>query len=662
MWKHSYCVVVFSALFFGAALVRANVEVEGWGDLRGFRIDGQLFAISTSLRIVGPEGRPTFGTGHWQQRDLQFSRAGDMQAYSGRFGPRRGSLGFTYTTTVEPLDDNRARIHVNVVSQQDANLDGVFFSVSVPLADFSGAEADLIGLEAPATRTSEIATTQPAVGRGYLHNTAAGVSLATNNRKLQVDFDMPRDARIRDVHDPHGDQVNCLIQLRSGAVKKGEAIEGTFVITMTGDVDHQPAHVAIDSASLGSPFDGLGGNFVFKLDTPDVPFNLQHLHIVMARMAVPLIQWEPTETATADLSTLAVNDTPKSDIRQSLALAKQFEQQGIPLIFTLWVSPPWALTVPPTGDLYTEGRQVKPDKWDELAEGLASYLLYAREKYGVEPKYFSLNETDIGVTIRLTPKQYDNAIKRIGACFAARGLTTKILLGDVSKPPPVDFIKVASADPDAMKYVGAVSFHSWNGATAAQLAAWHQAAEKLELPLFVAEGGTDSDAYKYPHVFTYPWYAMDEAAMYVDTLADAQPAAMLPWEMTPDYGLETFVGNNAQPSKRFWCLKQLSDGIAPGSSEMGLTSDQPAIHAAALLDPSKAGCSIHLVNMGASREVTVSGIPSGVETLETYLTDSTHEFTRGPAVAVKDGTAELNLPGLSFVTLTSRPVASANGQ
>ena len=622
-------------------------EVEGWGDLRGFRIDGQLLPITTSLRIIGPGGRPSVGTGHWQERDLHFAQDGNKQIYDGTIGSRRGTQSVTYQTIVEPLDKHSAKIHVQAIPQQDINLDGIYFSIAVPLADFADAHANWIGAPEPTTRSSTTSL-------------ATGVRLTAAHRQLQADFGRQSDVVMRDIHDPHGDQISFLIQLHAGAVKKNQVIEGTFTVTLDGDIDHQPAHLAIDASSRGAPFLGIGGNFVFRLDTPDVKYNLQHFHVVLARMAVPLTVWEPKELANPDPRDLAANDQPKSDIRQSLELAKQFQQQGTPLIFTLWVAPAWALRNPLPGELYAEGRQVKPEKWDELCNGIASYLLYAREHYGVEPKYFSLNETDIGVTIHLTPTQYRDAIKRIGACFVSKGITTKILLGDVSKPPPVDFIKPASADPEAMKFVGAISYHSWNGATLEQLSAWHVAAQKLNLPLFVAEGGTDSDAYKYPHVFAYPWYAIDEAAMYLDVLSNSQPASVLPWEMTPDYGLEDFQGTVAHPSKRFWCLKQLSAATVADSTQLQFTCDQPAIHIAALLDPSGDGCSIHLVNTGASRQITISGIPAGVKTLESYVTDQNREFTHGDSIAVKGGIAEMQLPPFSFVTLTSLPISSAD--
>jgi hypothetical protein len=627
----------------------------------GFRVDGQLFPITTSLRIIGPEARTLAETGHWKERDLTFARNGDEQIYGGKIGLRRGAQSVVYQTIVEALDEHRAKIHVRAIPQQDMNIDGVYFTFGAPLADFAGADAELIGVREPTTRSTQIATTQPATGRQYLHGTASGARLIARHRYLQVEFDGPRDVALRETRDRKDGQINFLVELRAGNVKADQVIEGSFVVTAYGDVDHEPAHISIDAAGRGSAFDGIGGNFVFSLNTPDVNYNLRHLKPVWARMAMFLAAWDPMEQANPDPAELAVNDQPNSDIRQSLVLAQHLQKQGIPLIFTLWVAPAWALKNPFPGETYAQGRQIDPEKWDELCDGIASYLQYARERYGVEPKYFSLNETDIGVTIRLTPDQYRDAIKRIGACFVRKGISTKILLGDVSKPPPVDFIEPAADDPDTMKYIGAVSYHSWNGATPEQLAAWHAVAQRLGLPLLVAESGTDSDAYKYPHVLAYPWYAIDEAAMYLDVLANSQPSSILPWELTPDYGLVDFRGSVPRPSERFWCLKQLSATNIAGSTELKIACDQPAVHVAALLDPAGAGCCIHLANTGASREISISGIPGRVAALQSFVTDQNREFAPEDSVVVKDGVAELQLPALSFVTLTSRPVSSVIG-
>lgn len=653
-----YC--AFAALMLltavGWRVAPAAVEVEGWGDLRGFRIDGQLFPVTTSLRVVAPGWKRSLDTGHWRERDLSFATDGDAQIYGGEIGFPRGKQSVVYQTTVQPIGPNRVKIHVQAVPRQDMNLEGILFSISVPLADYSGATGQLIGAVGPATQSAEISTTQPATDRRYLSATASGVELVGPHRRLEADFDEPRAVILRDVHDSHGDQVSLLVQLHPGNVKTDQKIDGSIVLSVSGDIDHQPAHLAIDAAQRGSPFDGIGGNFVYALGTPDVNYNLQQFHVDWARVGVPLAMWEPLELADPDPQALAANDKPNSDIRASLEMARTLRQRGIPTIFTLWAAPPWALNNPMPGQPFAEGRIVNPAKWEELCNGIASYLLYAKRQYGVEPKLFSLNETNLGVTIRLTPEQYRDAIKRIGACFVAHGIGTKILLGDVSNPHPVDFINPTAADPLAMQYVGALSYHSWNGATAGELAAWHAAAQKLGLPLLVAEAGTDSDAYHYPHVFWYTSYAIDEAAMYVDVLANSQPLSILPWEMTPDYPLEDFHGPEPRLSKRFWCLKQLSATSGSGKVELRIDADQPVIHAAALFDPARNSLCIHLVNMGAARDVAISGIPAGVQTPQIYVTDADNNFAKGAQVDLKDGTANVRLPPLSFVTLTSPPI------
>ena len=52
-----------------------------------------------------------------------------------------------------------------------------------------------------------------------------------------------------------------------------------------------------------------------------------------------------------------------------------------------------------------------------------------------------------------------------------------MLLGDTGDAPPIDFINGAMADPDAVKYIGAVSFHSWHGGSDELFAPLGQAAK-----------------------------------------------------------------------------------------------------------------------------------------------------------------------------------------
>jgi hypothetical protein len=635
---------------------RAAVEVEGWGDLRGFRIDGQLFPVTTSIRVVPAGGKTDASTGHWQERDLKYLPDGDQQIYSGKFAFRQLHHPIDYQTTITPLAPNRVKIVVQVLAPQNMKLDEIDFSVSVPLSDFAGATANLIGLTTPTTQASAISTTQPATDRLYLTGDATAANLQAGHTALALEFDSPRHISIHDQHDPKGDTVILRVTIQRGDIAANQKITAGFTLTSSGDIDHQPAHLAIDTTKIGSPLAGLGGNFVFFLDSPEVAYDLKNIPVIWARMAVPLTTWDPNESSTPDPATLAQNDTPDSDIRQSLQLARVFSQRHISLIFTLWRAPQWALMPIPDTDPYAGRRKVNPAKWDQFCNAIASYLLYARQKYGVEPKFFSFNESDLGITILFTPQEYRDAVKRIGASFAAHGISTKLLLGDVSSPKPADFITPASLDPQAMQYVGAISFHSWNGAIPDQLTAWHDAACRLNLPLIVAEGGTDSDSYHYTHVWAYPWYAIDEAGMYLDLLRFSQPLSVLPWEMTQDYGMVDFHDPDPRPTMRFWCLKQLASTTPFGACELPISLDISSIHAAALYDPTTAALCIHLANLAAARQVTITGIPASIASLQTFITSDGHSFSPSDTVRPENGTAQITLPALSYLTLTTQQV------
>jgi len=652
--KFSKILFLVLAVVWGAVVGKAwaSVEIEGWGDLRGFRIDGQLMQVTTSLRVARPDWKEAISTGHWQQRQLHFTHDGDDQIYRGQIAFKDGQA-LDYRYVIHDLGADGVAMKLQITPQADMQLEGLYFSVSAPLEDYAGATAELVNVKAPATRSSEISTTRPATDRRYLRGVASGVRLTGPHRRLWVDFDSPTDVLVQDVKDPRGDKISTLISLRPGNAIKDQVISASLTLRTSGDADHEPARLVLDAVNRGSVFNGIGGNFVFGLDSPIVKYNLEHLNLVWSRMAMSLREWEPVQIPDPSPATLAANDQPGTEMRASLELAQHFQRRSIPLIMSLWVAPPWALSNPKADEPYAQGRIVNPAKWDALCQSITSYLLYAREHYGVEPTLFSLNESDLGVTIHLTPKEYCDVIKKLGSCFASQGLTTKILLGDVSYPGAVDFINSVADDPQALSYIGAVSYHSWNGATLETLAAWRNAARKLGLPLLVAEGGMDSDAYRYPFILNETWYAMEEGALYLDVLTQSQPLSILPWELTTDYGLIDLSRGTLQPTKRFWFLKQLSDTTGTGAAHLAISTDHSAIHAAAFFETGENGYSIHLINTGASRQVSIGQIPADVHNFQCYLTDSNDDFHKIEAVPVQGGVARLKLPAMSFVTLTS---------
>ena len=182
-------------------------------------------------------------------------------------------------------------------------------------------------------------------------------------------------------------------------------------------------------------------------------------------------------------------------------------------------------------------RRIAPDKWPELLESIGSYLQYAKRQYGVEPDLFSFNEANIGVDVLLTAEEHRDAIKRIGAHFERLGLRTKMLLADATGPRgTVRYALPAAADPAAVRYCGAVGFHSWGGGSPSDYAAWGDLAKRLGLPLLVTELGVDAAAWRNRAYDTYA-YAVREMQMYQELLLYARPQGTMQWEFTSDYGI-----------------------------------------------------------------------------------------------------------------------------
>ena len=114
-----------------------------------------------------------------------------------------------------------------------------------------------------------------------------------------------------------------------------------------------------------------------------------------------------------------------------------------------------------------------------------------------------------------------------------------MLLGDTGNPTGDRFIDVARNDPEAAKYIGAVSFHSWHGGTVAQYTHFSEAARQLKVPLLIGEGGLDPSAHQYRAIFLEPWFCLDEISQYVEICRITQPLSILHWQLTADYSVLT---------------------------------------------------------------------------------------------------------------------------
>ena len=76
-----------------------------------------------------------------------------------------------------------------------------------------------------------------------------------------------------------------------------------------------------------------------------------------------------------------------------------------------------------------------------------------------------------------------------------------------------------------------------------------------------------------------------------------------------------------------------------------------SITAAAFGDASRGAVALHMVNNGAVRPVTLTGVPDGVNELRMYVTDGDRDMKELARVKVNGGNAFFMLEAAAFTTL-----------
>ncbi|MCL6546743.1 MAG: hypothetical protein K6T61_16095 [Bryobacteraceae bacterium] len=142
-------------------------------------------------------------------------------------------------------------------------------------------------------------------------------------------------------------------------------------------------------------------------------------------------------------------------------------------------------------------------------------------------------------------------------------------------------------------------------------------------------------------------------------LALSQPKSILQWQMTSDYSL--LVGGGVfgdtgplRPTQRFWNLKQLAS-TPPQSFHLPLVCKGAYLNCAAFGNIASGAYAVHVVNNGAARQATLTGVPAAVKQFRVFVTDAQRGMQELAPVPVVDGTAQLTLDATSFVSLISSP-------
>ena len=653
--------ILFLFIAVGAANVYAQTEFTAWGNLNGIRIDGQLMKLNSSLCLIGPSLMDATETGKEKQRP-SYIRDGNKQIVTTELSK------FAFTETVQDTGSAMAKINIKIKTVEDSTLTGAFLCFTLTPDDYADAKIQLIDSTAsamePVSLFPNMKERMPGNFpiRNFLEQALVkGFRVVSDKTKFEVRAEQPTEIIIVKGSPRFGyPDTRILLGVITGRTKDAQIAEKTFLVKVSGEIDRTPVHINIDANKPGREFDGIGGNFRIqneKLDPLVIDYCLDNLNVRWARVELPWRSWHPVES----VDPLAAARAGKLDenVKEAMQIAQKLYRRGIPLIISAWYPPSWAIqgVMNFQNENGIFGNPLNPAKMRSIIKSIGDYFVYLKEEFGVSPDLFSFNESDLGINVRMTGQEHAAFIKKLGAYLASKDLSTKMLLGDNSDATTIDFIQPALDDPATHQYIGAISFHAWRGCDNWTLANWSDASRELNVPLLIGEGGTDAQAHQYPQIFLEPSFAIDEIDIYVRACDVAHVESILQWQLTSDYSLLTGGGiyrteGPLHPTQRFWNLKQL--GLTPPRSFiLPLTCDNDIISCAAFGDIADGIYSIHLVNHGASRTVTISGLPAGVKELQMYVTDSKRGMEKIKQVHVSDGNAKFTLDAYAFTSLIS---------
>ena len=599
-----------------------HTEVMAWSNMTGVRSEGELIDFESTLR-VGTPGGDIESTGREKQNRIRYERNGFTQT---TVTPMHG--GVTFTQAVTDVDMSTVNLKWNVVATEAAE-GGAYFCMNFAPKYYKDATIKAAGKK---------------------------VTVTAPERNIELTFNKSVKTFVRD---ENGDKVLYVTFLPK--IKKGAKADYSAVMKVSGVQHHEVANIALDASNPGRLFTGFGGNFRIQnvqKDPEVIDYCLENLRVAFGRVEFPWGQWDQLqhpELYNGQQGQVSISRAnPADHIRRSAEMARRLKEIGMPVIVSAWFPPMWAGNQTTRSDGTSRAYSLKPEEQDRIFESIASYLIYLKKEYGCEPDYFSFNESDLGINVVHTPEEHRDFIKNFGKYMADQGLKTLMLLGDNSDATTFDFIVPTLNDPAALRYVGAISFHSWRGCDDETLKKWAGAARQINVPLIVGEGSTDAAAHQYSGIFNESTFALYEINLYTRICAISQPLSILQWQLTSDYSLLWGDGiynseGPLRPTQRFFNIKQLASTPAD-SFAIPTTVDKDNINVASFINGARGESAVHIVNNAASCPAVITGFPASSTYAVVQITNSGSN-SDSQCLPVVDGKVEVFMPAESFVSV-----------
>ena len=273
------------------------------------------------------------------------------------------------------------------------------------------------------------------------------------------------------------------------------------------------------------------------------------------------------------------------------------------------------------------GGSLDPAHYQDYANALADYA-QDMTRQGIPLYALSIqnepNWTADYESCRWTAQQFADFLPYLGQTFAARGITTKIMLPEQLN---WDFslANTIMANPALAQYVGILAAHNY-GETSNS---WK--------PCTIAGGRSVWETEISSFVESDLGSAIDTADDIHQAMTDGNANAYHYWWLNAS-GYAGLV-DNGNATKRMWAMGQYSRFVRPGWVRIGETDDG-GLDITTFKDPVSGKFAIVVVNTGTTNineTFTLNGVT--VTTVTPYVTSSTQNLAQGTAITLTGGTS-----------------------
>jgi O-glycosyl hydrolase len=397
-----------------------------------------------------------------------------------------------------------------------------------------------------------------------------------------------------------------------------------------------------------------GGAFVHYFGGSTTAFepvsklNWDTLHPSAVRVGMELQEWEPENDNNDPLKMdpAGFQDKSGSLVRATFEFIRTAREEGALIVASIWRVPGWMVENP------EDERELilKKSLYPEVIESIASWLIRARDTYGVEVDYISFNEANLGVNVLLSEQDEIDLIRMAGKRFDALGLKTRWLLGDTSNmAETAPYAQVVYAAEDIRPYLGPLAFHSWDSTsgddTIAQIG---DMADANHLDVWCTEGGWNPDEWQKPEMFPSWIHAFSLAAVYTRALKLTRVTTFLYWQMN---GTDYALNDGKKPYQALNFLSEFKKQFPSGSQVVETSPDWPSLYFTAAKTPD-GNFSVIMANQASNETFQIEGLPKGIYYL--IRSETNHDNQLVDAYTINNGSLKIEIEGFKIYFLTTR--------